>query len=350
MADTARITAHPRQGIPSKAFPDSCTADRTKEGGGRVPEKMAHARNPGHPLVSIIVGVYNKERFVGPCLRSILEQTWTDWELLVVDDASTDGSLAKVENALAGEPRARVVKRRENSGHPGVVRNQALRAAKGRYVAFLDADDCWNPGKLAMQLAYMEEHPEYPLTHTVCEEIDENGQVLRVRHDGVLPPPGDCLAALFRHCFICTSTVMVRRDFGERIGWFSEAPEYRCGEDWDFFVRCAKERGIGIPAGIWGGYRHVNGSISHVDGNWRSTPSDYVRSSLFLRREKLWKGRIPACKMRKTVWEAAMENCRYWRGREQWGRAGWFAREMLKLRPWAMDTWRQLAGTALRRR
>lgn len=302
------------------------------------------------PLVSVIVGVYNKARFVDDCLRSVMAQTYPSWELLVVDDASTDGSLAEVEKTLSGESRACVIRRRENSGHPGIVRNQALRRAKGKYVAFLDADDCWKPGKLATQVSYMETHPEYPFTHTVCEEIDADGNILRVRHGGQLPAPGDCLPDLFRHCFICTSTVMVRRDFGEQMNWFTESPEYRCGEDYDFFVRCAKNSGIGIPEGIWGQYRNVEGSISHRDANWKNTPADYMRSLYFLRKQNLWKGRIPATDMRRLAWQAAQENCQYWRARARWVRARWFVVEMLKLRPMAVDTWRQLGGVALRRR
>lgn len=302
------------------------------------------------PLVSVIVGVFNKARFVGECLRSVLRQTYPDWEVIVVDDASTDESLAVIEKTLAEEPRATILRRKENSGRPAVARNQALRVAKGKYVAFLDGDDCWKPGKLAVQVAYMESHPEYPMTHTVCEEIDGNSTVLRVRHGGNLPPPGDCLASLFRHCFICTSTVMVRRDFGEQMGWFIEAPEYRCGEDYDFFVRCAKEHGVGIPKGILGQYRNVGESISHRDENWKGTPSDYVRSSFFLQRKELWSGRVSSAEMQTLAWQAAMENCQYWRARANWKRARWFGFQMLKLRPLAADTWRQLGGVALRRR
>lgn len=302
------------------------------------------------PLVSVIVGVYNKERFVGDCLRSVLAQTYPFWELIVVDDASTDGSLAEVEKGLAGISQACILRRGENSGHPGVVRNQALRRARGKYVAFLDADDCWKSGKLATQVSYMEAHPEYPLTHTVCEEIDASGNILRVRHGGRLPPPGDCLLALFQHCFICTSTVVVRRDFGEQMHWFTENPEYRCGEDYDFFVRCAKDHGVGIPDGIWGQYRNVEESISHRDGNWKNTPSDYVRHKCFLMRKQLWKGRVSSTDMRRLAWLAAQENCQFWRAKERWNRARWFSWEMLKLRPLAVDTWRQLGGVVLRRR
>lgn len=302
------------------------------------------------PLVSVIVGVFNKERFVGECLRSVLRQTYPDWELIVVDDASTDKSLAVIEKTLAEEPRATILRRKENSGRPAVARNQALREAKGKYVAFLDGDDCWKPEKLAVQVAYMESHPEYPMTHTVCEEIDGNSVVLRVRHGGNLPPPGDCLLELFRHCFISMSSVMVLRDLGEQMGWFAEAPEYSGGEDYDFFVRCAKDYQIGIPDGVLGQYRNVTESVSHRDENWKNTPLEYTRIVLFRRRTGLWKGRLPAGEMTKMAWQAAMENCQYWRARANWKRARWFGFEMLKLRPLAADTWRQLGGVALRRR
>lgn len=302
------------------------------------------------PLVSVIVGVYNKERFVGECLRSVLAQTYPHWELIVVDDASTDRSLEEVERAVGHDSRVRIVRRRENSGHPGVTRNQALREAKGKYIAFLDADDRWNPQKLEIQVAYMEENPEYPLSHTVCEEIDMSGRILHVRHGGKLPPPGDCLEALFGHCFICTSTVMVRRDFGESIGWFSEDAEYRSGQDYEFFIRVAQLTPIGIPEGVLGEYRYVENSISREDKNWKSRPLDYMRTLSFLKRRDLWKNRIPYHRLRHLIWQMAVDNCTHWRARERWSRAGWFAMQGVRWRPLALESWRQVGGVLLKRR
>lgn len=301
------------------------------------------------PLVSVIVGVYNKERFVGECLRSVLAQTYPNWELIVVDDASTDASLAEIERTVGRDPRARILRRKTNSGHPGVARNEALRAARGKYVAFLDADDLWKTEKLAVQTAYMEAHSEYPLSHTACEELDENGVTLHIRHGGNLPPPGDCLEALFRHCFICTSTVMVRRDFGERLGWFTESPGYECGEDYDFFVRCARDSGIGIPPGVWAAYRNVGESISHRAANWKNRPADYMRKVLFLRRKDLWKGRVPAATMRRLAWQAAEENCQFWRARRDFAKAGWFAFQAIRHAPLSVRAWRQVVGVLTRR-
>ena len=302
------------------------------------------------PLVSVIVGVYNKERFIGECLRSVLAQTYTHWELIVVDDASTDGSLAEVERVVGRNSRTRILRREKNSGLPAVARNEGIRAAGGKYVAFLDADDLWKPEKLAVQTAYMESHPDYLLTHTRCEEIDENGKVLRVRHGGKLPPPGDCLRELFGHCFICTSTAMVRKDFGDSLEWFTEKPEYRCGEDFDFFVRCARKGLVGIPDGILACYRNVGASISHGTDNWKNIPVDYVRMMLFLQRKDLWKGRVSAATMRRLAWQAAEENCQYWRARRDFAKAGWFAFQALRYAPFSLATWRQIAGVALHRR
>lgn len=302
------------------------------------------------PLVSVIVGVYNKERFVGECLRSVLAQTYTNWELIVVDDASTDGSLAEVESSVGADPRVRILRRETNSGHPGVARNEGIHEASGKYVAFIDADDLWKPEKLAVQTAYMESHPEYPLTHTRCEEIDEHGNVLRVRHGGQLPPPGDCLRELFHHCFICTSTAMLQKDFGDALGWFPEQPEYRCGEDYDFFVRCARNALVGIPDGVWGCYRNIPRSISRSGDNWKATPSDYVRKQLFSVRKELWEGRMRDKEMRKIVWNAANENAWYWRSQDDRGKTWWFVVQMLRLRPWALQTWSHAINMALHRR
>ena len=112
----------------------------------------------GTPSVSVVVGVYNKERYVGECLRSVLAQTYGDFELIVVDDCSTDRSVAEIQ--AIRDARVRFIPLSVNSRRPAVPRNRGVELAQGKYIAFLDADDRWLPGKLEKQVAFMEAHPE----------------------------------------------------------------------------------------------------------------------------------------------------------------------------------------------
>jgi teichuronic acid biosynthesis glycosyltransferase TuaG len=106
------------------------------------------------PLVSIITPVYNAARWLPETLATVQAQTFTDWEHILVDDGSTDDSLAIGEEAAANDPRVRLLRTSSNGG-PSTARNVALDAARGRFIAFLDADDLWLPEKLARSVEWM---------------------------------------------------------------------------------------------------------------------------------------------------------------------------------------------------
>jgi hypothetical protein len=108
----------------------------------------------GAPLVSVVTPVWNAAATLAETVASVRAQSLGDWELLLVDDASTDGSLGLARTLAAEDPRIRVLARERNGG-AGAARNDAIRAARGRLVAFLDADDRWYPEKLARQTAFM---------------------------------------------------------------------------------------------------------------------------------------------------------------------------------------------------
>ena len=109
------------------------------------------------PLVSIVLATYNVVSYIRETLDSVLAQTWTDWELEVTDDASTDGTYAILEEYAARDSRVHLERNEHNSG-AGVSRNRSLLRCTGRYIAFIDADDAWLPEKLEKQLAFMEEN------------------------------------------------------------------------------------------------------------------------------------------------------------------------------------------------
>ena len=122
--------------------------------------------------VSIIMPTYNCGPFIAESVRSVLSQTYTNWELLIVDDCSTDNTAQVV--ASFDDPRIRYMQNEQNEG-AATTRNRALRAAQGRYVAFLDADDKWLPTKLEKQIAFMQ-HNGYAFSYHAYSEIDEDDQ------------------------------------------------------------------------------------------------------------------------------------------------------------------------------
>ncbi|WP_090399979.1 glycosyltransferase family 2 protein [Natribacillus halophilus] len=107
------------------------------------------------PLISIITPSYNSETYIPHAIRSVQAQTYTNWEMIITDDCSTDGTVATVQPFLKDE-RIKLIELAENSG-PGVARNTSIEQAGGRYLAFLDADDQWLPEKLEKQLRFMQE-------------------------------------------------------------------------------------------------------------------------------------------------------------------------------------------------
>jgi teichuronic acid biosynthesis glycosyltransferase TuaG len=124
-------------------------------------------------LVSIIMPVYNSDAHVETAIYSILQQSYGEWELIVVDDASTDNSVQKIEGIINSDSRIKLIKLLNNAG-ASVSRNAALNRAKGRFVAFLDSDDIWYPDKLEKQVEFMLKR-KVPISFTSYELIDENG-------------------------------------------------------------------------------------------------------------------------------------------------------------------------------
>lgn len=109
------------------------------------------------PLVSIVVPVYNAEKFLADTIGSVQAQTYDNWELLLVDDYSTDGSVTLVKKYQKDDKRIKLIRMKQNSG-AALSRNAGINGAKGRYLAFLDADDLWVKNKLKKQVTFMQQN------------------------------------------------------------------------------------------------------------------------------------------------------------------------------------------------
>jgi len=128
------------------------------------------------PCISIITPSYNSLRFIGETIRSVQSQSYKNWEMLIVDDASTDHSAVKIKEMIEADSRIRLLSLEENMG-AAKARNIAIKEARGRYIAFLDSDDIWLPNKLETQLLFME-GTNVAFSYTSYSLIDENSNAL----------------------------------------------------------------------------------------------------------------------------------------------------------------------------
>ncbi|HSN65370.1 MAG TPA: glycosyltransferase family 2 protein [Fusibacter sp.] len=124
--------------------------------------------------VSIITPSYNSSKFISATINSVLSQTVTHWEMIIVDDCSTDNSVEIIQSCVEKDSRIKLIELTRNSG-AAVARNKAIEMAQGRYIAFLDSDDLWLPSKLEKQLAFMQKN-NYPFIYTAYDKIDEEGE------------------------------------------------------------------------------------------------------------------------------------------------------------------------------
>jgi glycosyltransferase involved in cell wall biosynthesis len=124
------------------------------------------------PKISVIMPVYNVERFVADAVRSVLDQSFEDFELLIIDDLSPDDSIAICQSF--DDPRIRIIHHRQNRGLAG-ARNTGVRHAQGDFLAFIDSDDCWHAEKLKRHIAHLNKHPEVGVSFSRSAFIDEDG-------------------------------------------------------------------------------------------------------------------------------------------------------------------------------
>lgn len=153
-------------------------------------------------LVSIIMPSYNTAQYIAASITSVQKQSYQNWELIIVDDCSTDHT-DEVVLPLLSDRRIRYLKNNANSG-AAVSRNRALREAKGKWIAFLDSDDLWVPEKLEKQIAFMESNG-YHFSYTNYEEINESGEKTGVRVTG---PRRITKTGMFNYCWPGCLTVM----------------------------------------------------------------------------------------------------------------------------------------------
>ncbi len=182
-------------------------------------------------LVSIIIPAYNQAAFLGQAIASALGQTHADLEVLVVDDGSTDQTQDVARSR--GDPRLRYI-RQDNRGL-SAARNTGIRAARGSWLSFLDADDAFLPEKLSLLLDEFHSRPHLGLAAGQAVPVDIDGRPIGRIFDRGLPEPA---ARLLLGNPLHVGSVLLRKVWQERVGWFDEG--LRSYEDWDLWLRLAR--------------------------------------------------------------------------------------------------------------
>ena len=180
------------------------------------------------PLVSIIVPAYNAEKYLEETIKSVLAQTHNNWEMIVIDDGSRDGTAAIVKKYTSEDKR--IFYYYQENKRMASARNAGIKRARGKYVAFLDADNLFLPDKLEKQVAYLESHPDCGVCYSgIYHFYDDNPELLYGNKNEYLGPSGNIFKKVLSSNFINVLAVLVRKSVLDSYGAFPEG-WYGCDE------------------------------------------------------------------------------------------------------------------------
>lgn len=205
-------------------------------------------------LVSIIMPSYNTGRFISETIESVLAQSHSNWELIIVDDCSTDNTDEIVEDYISDD-RIKYIKNDRNRG-AAISRNRALCKAKGKWIAFLDSDDLWEPQKLEKQIAFMENH-KYHFSYTNYIEIDEDSTSIG---KSVTGPKRITKHGMYNYCWMGCLTVMYD---AEAIG-LVQIEDIKKNNDYAMWLKICKKANCHLLDENLARYRKRSGSISNL--------------------------------------------------------------------------------------
>lgn len=206
-------------------------------------------------LVSIITPTYNASRFIEETIKSVINQTYSEWEMIIIDDCSSDNTIELVSKYCLLDNRIKLYQLETNSG-AAIARNLGIRNSKGRFIAFLDSDDLWDLNKLEKQLSFMQEN-KFGFSFTGYRVISESGVYL---NKDVKVPDKINYNDLLGNTIIGCLTVIIDKNI---IGEF-QMPLLRAGQDTATWLSILKKGHIAYGYNeVLASYRKVNGSISN---------------------------------------------------------------------------------------
>lgn len=212
-------------------------------------------------LISILMPAYNAGEFIADSIRSVIEQTYVHWELIIINDGSTDNTLSIAQSFSNQDHRIRVISR--ENGKMAAARNTGIANARGSWIAFLDSDDLWTPDKLEKQIHASRVNPAIDVFYTDgsifygndLERLDPYRTIT-----GIVFDHKDMYRQLFDYNCVAVLSVMARQSLVERVGNQDEDKLVSGCEDWDYWIRMARAgaKFYGIPEKFFYYRRHAN--------------------------------------------------------------------------------------------
>lgn len=188
--------------------------------------------------VDIIIPTYNREKYLREAINSVLNQTYQDYKIIVIDDGSTDNTREIMEKYVTNYPNRIKYFYQMNKG-PSAARNKGIAASQAMFIAFLDSDDMWYPEKLEVQISFLERNPQFSMCFSESEVINANGNTVYFTNlRKSIPRDGWILKYILQKPSIFTPSVIIRRNVFSSIGTFDESMG-NIGEDTDLFLRVA---------------------------------------------------------------------------------------------------------------
>jgi GT2 family glycosyltransferase len=227
---------------------------------------------PARPAVSVIMPVFNQESWIGAAIDSVLDQDLPDWELIIVDDASTDASVSIAQSYAARDPARIRLLRHPHSARLGAAasRNAAISEARGRYIAFLDADDLFCTGKLGEEVRLLDSMPEVAMLYGPAVWRWQDGRrkdlidTIAIAADRVHVPPSLAWRILLDRIgnVPCTCAVLIRTDVARALGGFEES--FRLYEDQTLWAKIFLRYPVYVASVVRSIYRQHETSTSSV--------------------------------------------------------------------------------------
>ena len=295
------------------------------------------------PRISILLTCYNHVKYLPPCVEGIRRQTFLDFEVIAIDDGSTDGS----REWLAEQTDIKCVFNETNQGTYGTL-NVGLKKASGELIAVLNDDDLWEPKKLQRQVDLLDSHPKVGLVHTGGTFIDGEGKPREGNPLGFAFPrfeTGDILLGLVYENKIIASAALAKRECFDKLGQFNSA--YFGSGDWEMWFRIAERYEVGFVDEQLTHYRVHGANASHkLDRIWRD--DEMLREWIAPRLEML-NGRFPLPDIRraKAFNQAALGTVKTLNGKPSEGRAAFAA--SIRLNPGRWKSYARYVATFLPR-